>query len=489
MNRHILIVDDERYIRQGLKGMIEYCDKSAQVDTARDGLEAIAMLDQKRYALVFTDVSMPGLSGLELIRHIRQGIEPTPPVIIISGHNDFNYAVEGLRNGVVDYLLKPIHRDDVYAILRRSFHKDAPGTPPAARVDSRELLERDIKCAILDPEISQWEGRSILRRITALLGTPCKVICMRINSQFLRASLVRTFTGETASPGMLLSVGGNDVLLCANVPDFLGAEQSLWAGVSTWTEAVSIREAVGEAATAMRAAFFTGRQVASWPVTLVDQEPSQAELTRILYQVEEGKIGEAQRIMTEHMRLDEPREDDPFYAERFLRALLDALYDLYPDLLSTYHTIVDKLRNPLQFGSLAAYLQELYGFLYILSSDIRQRAKGPYEQYLIEAVDYIQKHYQDDINLAVVANHVGLNYSVLSREFSRQTGRSFVNYLKELRIEHACRLLREQDGFSKDIARAVGFQSERQFSIVFKSIMGVAPMAYRRMKGEQGGNH
>ena len=108
MLRNILIVDDEKFIRLGLKKIIEQSGiGSFQVTLARNGQEAVEHLEAHPVDMVFTDINMPLLNGIDFIRMLH-GMKHPPIVVIISGYNDFQYAVEGMRNGAVDYLLKPI---------------------------------------------------------------------------------------------------------------------------------------------------------------------------------------------------------------------------------------------------------------------------------------------------------------------------------------------------------------------------------------------
>lgn len=82
--------------------------------------------------------------------------------------------------------------------------------------------------------------------------------------------------------------------------------------------------------------------------------------------------------------------------------------------------------------------------------------------------------------MAVVSNHISMNYSLFSHVFKQYTGKNFVNYLKELRIQEAKRLLEETDMRIIEISLAVGYENEKHFMKLFKAVCGVSPTEYRK---------
>ena len=110
---NILIIDDEKDTRQRIARLLSVSDNVFQAD---NGLDALTLLDKEHIDLILTDICMPRMDGLELIRILRnQG--RNAEIIVMSGYNDFNYAQKAIRYNVMDYLLKPIFKDDVFKIL------------------------------------------------------------------------------------------------------------------------------------------------------------------------------------------------------------------------------------------------------------------------------------------------------------------------------------------------------------------------------------
>jgi len=101
-------------------------------------------------------------------------------------------------------------------------------------------------------------------------------------------------------------------------------------------------------------------------------------------------------------------------------------------------------------------------------------------QKMQQAIAYIQENYNKDLNMAVVSNYISMNYSVFSFEFKNYAGVNFVTYLKELRMKEAKKLLEETDKKIIEISQMVGYENEKHFMKLFKSICGVSPSEYRK---------
>lgn len=112
----LLIVDDDEAIRDTLYDLFSELHLCHVADTAD---RAIVWLDQESYDVVLTDISMPGVSGVELLGHVRQR-QPDTPVIVISGITDREHAEGLLRLGAFDYLLKPFKLEEVERSVERA---------------------------------------------------------------------------------------------------------------------------------------------------------------------------------------------------------------------------------------------------------------------------------------------------------------------------------------------------------------------------------
>ena len=117
----ILVVEDEKYIREGIVSIVRtHVDLPCKIESAADGLSALALCREFLPDLVITDIVMPDITGLELIRRLRQE-RSAASFVILSGHDDFAFAQQAIRYGVVDYLLKPLDPQQLLLAVRRVY--------------------------------------------------------------------------------------------------------------------------------------------------------------------------------------------------------------------------------------------------------------------------------------------------------------------------------------------------------------------------------
>lgn len=113
----LLIADDEKIIRESISRIVNWEKLGiALIDTAADGLEALNIIIDESPEIIMTDIRMPGLSGLDLIRQISV-LSPDTEFIILSGYSEFEYAREAMKCGVRHYLLKPCNEEQIVGTI------------------------------------------------------------------------------------------------------------------------------------------------------------------------------------------------------------------------------------------------------------------------------------------------------------------------------------------------------------------------------------
>lgn len=118
--KNILIVDDEKFVRLGVKSMIERTGLcTGKIIDCKNGAEALERIHEMEFDLIFSDIKMPIMDGIELINTITKQNLSKAKLVMISGYDEFNYAVEAMRNGACEYLLKPIERENFTKLLEK----------------------------------------------------------------------------------------------------------------------------------------------------------------------------------------------------------------------------------------------------------------------------------------------------------------------------------------------------------------------------------
>ncbi|MBF0468570.1 MAG: response regulator, partial [Desulfamplus sp.] len=143
----ILVVDDEEGI---LEITQEYFERRGyEVYTASNGLEAIKIIESVKIGCCFTDINMPEMDGLELAEHIRQ-LDNTLPVIVMTGYPSLENTIRTLKNGVVDYLVKPVNLEQMELSLRRIMRERGLFVE---NLILREEIERKARLKALNDEL------------------------------------------------------------------------------------------------------------------------------------------------------------------------------------------------------------------------------------------------------------------------------------------------------------------------------------------------
>ncbi len=130
MTKPILIVDDEKNIRLTLSQALETL--GVPIDSAANGSEALAKLNEKEFGLILLDIRMPGMDGMEVLRRVRE-IRPDIQIIMITAYGTIETAVEAMKLGAVDFLQKPFDPEEIRELVSRVMERD--------RLDEHELVD------------------------------------------------------------------------------------------------------------------------------------------------------------------------------------------------------------------------------------------------------------------------------------------------------------------------------------------------------------
>ena len=144
----VMLVDDEPFIRRGLKILISWEQYGYEiVAEAENGEQALEKLGKEEIDLVFVDLKMPGMSGLEMIEYARQNYGEKPDFVILTGFAEFDYAKEAIRLSVRDYLLKPIQEKELVHILKS-----------LSEEYKRQKSEKEEPVSVEEPEVTVIEA-------------------------------------------------------------------------------------------------------------------------------------------------------------------------------------------------------------------------------------------------------------------------------------------------------------------------------------------
>lgn len=164
----ILVVDDEAVIREGLQRTLD--GERFAVETCRSGHAAIELLQDKEYDLIITDLKMPGMNGIEVLKAVK-GLQPDVPVIMITGYATVDTAVEAMKNGATDYISKPFTPEQIMEKIDKSIEQRA------VLVDDMYLLKEITSRHGFDAFIGESrEMQKVYRRIIQVASSDSTVL-------------------------------------------------------------------------------------------------------------------------------------------------------------------------------------------------------------------------------------------------------------------------------------------------------------------------
>lgn len=506
--RTLLIVDDEKNIRTGLKAMIErqYPERYA-VSLAADGEEALTVMRGTRIDLMITDIRMPVMDGLALIRHAAEQ-SPHTAIIILSGHDDFQYAKEAIKYNVKEYLLKPIVREEMYGILDRVEEELNRIEAAESRLDEADRIREELIAAQLNyifvhPAIDPAEAAERCRS-AGLQGLEPGYYtgALQFAGDRRQNVLAQEFIARRPEDRPVFSLEDQDgyLILLTGEPGLFERlmqylkDKSVSAyhiGFSRRKERLEdIRDSYSEARWAVGYSLLQPRGSS----TLIPYESVMGREDTLQVPVEDirklaNMLGtdrepEMKAIMVRLFDLKKTADVSLGYLERLSHALNELVFD---DAFRRYgEESVEILRLYKQVGSIHRfsdiheYFRQTENLLLSLNDYVRTiRSALADNREMKKAVAYIDAHYASDLNMATVSNHVSLNYSYFSELFKEYTGQSFVSYVKAVRIAKAKELLERTDDKIFEIGQKVGFENAKQFNRVFRELEGIAASEYR----------
>ncbi|MCR4998533.1 MAG: response regulator, partial [Lachnospiraceae bacterium] len=172
----LLIVEDEKLIRQGIHVMAKRSEVPIEeIIECSNGEEALEILHRQPVDVMFTDIRMQSMDGLELARRVHE-LEHPPLMVAISGYDDFSYAVEMLRNGVREYLLKPVEREKIRDVLAKLDEELALSKKNAA--ESKSLSIYQLKALLRDRDLKPKEREILVKKNAPFFLQEPYRICM-----------------------------------------------------------------------------------------------------------------------------------------------------------------------------------------------------------------------------------------------------------------------------------------------------------------------
>ncbi len=472
----LLIVEDEKKIRQGIRTMaLRSGVKVDRIMECSDGEKALDVIKREPVDVMITDIRMPRMDGITLVKSM-QSCPKVPMTIVLSGYDDFTYAVELMRCGVREYILKPVDREQFFSALRKM---EAEITKmQAVREKTLQLSHQHLKYMMLNKEITKGELAVITDQFThSLFRHAYVVVCAAPQDSFMETKDGILFLGSVEGMAVYLAESG--------LKDYLLNEKlmGLSAGASLpHRELAEVRAAFEEAVKARKTAFAKCLPSAVYDSAYPQGAPLYEEtMERILHLASAGKTEEAIKHLDQIAKnVTNGTIDVNDYAQR-TRPFTDMITARFGHMPGISVKSWERVRSVFSYRTVLDHSQAIAQCIISLHEQMKAEEElSLTKEKMRLALSFVQENFYKGLNMAMVSNHVSMNYSQFSNAFKEYTGLNFISYLQELRMTQAKHLLRTTDMKVFEISWKVGYGNEKHFMKTFRAICGVSPTEYRK---------
>lgn len=516
---NVFIADDDEIIRKGLRSIIEKSNLNCTVvGEASDGELALQSMEEcDKVDLLITDIRMPVMDGLELIKRVKERYLLTK-VIVLSGYDEFVYIRNAFVDGAVDYLLKPINKNELIEVVKKT--RDALENDVKEKNNRKEghqlLVANTLKQIFHTPIKNKEEEEKILSKIGLNLDRSYYfVMICRIDNFYKQKLEHMEYEGaldtiyarieekiKTIDAYHILQYINNTeiiyLLYSEEELDASAISEEIYAEIgkieledTTYTLGVGnvyygtsfAKKANQEAQAAADARFYQGKnhrieynQIDKKLIDFnYDLEPC---INRLVQGLELYDYIGCKKI------IDQIFIDlcylNPSKFRRYIRDIIEQLIlqvkDFQEAVLCCAHEYVFFLDNINTYNELRTYMNYIIkDAIEYFKSEREKRSKIRIEL----AKKYISENYKENITLNDVAEQVELNASYFSNLFKTEVGTNFSDYLLDVRMQVARKLLRDPTTKVYEIGCMVGYEDAVSFGRAFKKKVGISPKEYR----------
>ncbi len=523
----ILLVDDEEEVIQAIIRKINWEELGfSVVGYADNGIKALEMIEESQPDVVMTDIKMPYMDGMELCSHIRREY-PAMKIVLFTGFDEFDYAKEAVHREVEEYSLKPVNAVElinIFTKLKIKLDQEISERRSMEKLEhyyteSLPLLQANFCSTLIEGRIHEDELQKYLSDYQISLPGPlycCLVIHMsssqipeNMNSLFLAASVQKQAEDRLGKrwKAKCFPYLGNSVLFaqinneneiaeltddcdrfCKYVNRMMGTVVTVGIG-QVCSQILDLAQSYNAAREAVSYRAVYG---ASRAINIKEIAPKESGEPCFTNDMELLNLFKKIRLNSE--------EEIVEAVDQYIESISFPLKSL-----QQHHVVIMELvtalfrfsvNNDIAAEGVGGDIGILYGKLLELEPDalrkwltdislcfsenlVTARSRST-QSFVSKAKEHVRSQYADvQLSLAQICERLGVSNSYFSTVFKKETGKSFVSYVTDYRMEQAARLLIETNEKSYVIAQKVGYTDPNYFSYVFKRKFGVSPSKYR----------
>lgn len=537
LKMRVLIVDDEIKVCQLIHHLVKWDEFGMKViGLVNDGGEAYDVICSQRPDIVITDIRMPGLDGIDLVEKVQQKMNDIY-FVIISGYSQFEYARQAVKLGVEDYLLKPIRKKELEAVLKKISSKHTKSNEDKTEKEilktelqqTREQIKNNLLMAMVmdsfgessvsgKEEIQRKYGCALKGRYNYLIVAHFFENTMESSSDeygFVLEKIQKSLRDKLEKCSLeVLSVIHDKEAVCLVNTDQSSEEELNQLLKKVSIEISSVREIYPEA----RVAYGVGalrEDLKDYRDTLEKIHIALLERfengDKYLFWKEKQRTGKSgvSDILSPDIRKQLLGKIELLDGDAVAQTVRSAgikmkkllpngktVYDCYLELVNLFLLGIGNYVKLESKPSFDYFLKGIYTFYELddvvgwLENEFRvfinkyeQDQKDAEAKPIRLAKEYVREHYGETISLEIISRYIGLNPAYFSSVFKKTTGQNFMDYVTEVRVENAKSLLIRTDKDVADIAECAGYSDVKYFSKIFKKNAGLSPSEFRKLYG------
>lgn len=523
----VVLVDDEEEVIDVIERKI-YWDMLGfdVVGSANNGVKALELVEKLQPDVVITDIKMPYMDGLELSRRLNNDYQNIH-IIIFTGFDEFEYAKEAVHLEIEEYMLKPINAlelSDCLKRLKNTLDKEREEKLNVEKLAnyfnaSLPVLQTNLFVSLIEGRVSEADYEKFLSAYQIDMTGPlycCAVfhtsehhVPEGMNPLLLSMSVEReikdriadtwkckvfTYLGNTV---LIIEIASEDAMaeltdacdrFCRWAYRVMGAVVTAGIGrvcdnllninnsYEGAREAVSYRVLYGT----QRAINIAEVAPKEQKVAIQYEDANMHELIKAIYlgkreAIEEAVHGEIEKLHRSAQTMNRYKLT--------LMEMVGTFYRFCANNFIDFDNFSGGISNPyekvpeMDESTLTTWLIDTS---MAISDELKNARNNTSRRMVTDAQNMVVDRYMEpDLSLDTVCSALGVSNSYFSSVFKKETGKSFITYLTDYRMDHAANLILETNEKSYKIAEQVGYQDANYFSYVFKKRFGMSPSKYR----------
>ncbi|WP_105616214.1 response regulator [Vallitalea okinawensis] len=534
----VLLVDDDCLVRQTLRNMLNWKELGLTiVDEAIDGKDGMDKIDHLIPDIIILDMSMPQADGIEVIQHIKNNNYPVR-ILALSCYDDFTYVKEALKLGASDYILKHLLQKEVLVealgAIREEIEKSKSEKEIKTQLrvlanEGRPLLKNKLLMGLLQGEnhLKELEG-DFKRYCKNLPLNNLSLIYLTVENYqhvimdfqprgeeiftLALTNIVKEVVGKTHHNEVVdLGKGNYTIILHLNnrghsqnkviLEDIIRrVNRQLKSYLKAETKMITNMESVSyndlpvlfHELDSKKGYFFYEDYSINFlfsnliqPLSMAEIKAESEDLEYYKNHIKKMEFDELESYLLKGLENHRVKLIQPDQLRKYYHFLVRVIQDYVHEHL---HILSDEIISSNETNSMSSirHITQMEEFIIQLVSELREfmadaLVENVDNDYVKEAIKFIQGHYMEDINLAEVAAHIHVTRTYLSHLFNQTTGTKFIDYVREVRMKKACDYLSNSNMTIKEIAIKVGIPNRKYFSKTFKHVIGISPQEFKRV--------